>query len=135
MSLLENTIAEKGCKMTEDFWDPEFADQPGQPKMPVNIKEKENKFKLEVSAPGFKKKDFSISVENGQLNILAEHESEEDDGYLRKEFSRSSFSGTFSLPDNVSPDHITANYHGGVLILTLRKLARSRAIKKKVKVA
>lgn len=131
MSLLENTINEKGCKMTEDFWDPEFS---AQPKTPVNIKEKEDKFKLEISAPGFRKKDFSISVDNGQLNILAEHESKEDESYLRKEFSRQSFSGTFTLPEDISPEHVTANYHAGVLRLTLRKLGKAKTMKKKVRV-
>lgn len=134
MSVVENS-SEKVRKMTEDFWDPEFFDDRDGLKNAVNIQEKENKYKLQVLAPGFSKKDFNISIGNGVVNILAEHDSQEEESYLRREFSRSSFSGSFSLPENVSAANVKANYHGGVLTLIMKKLSKESATKKTLKVS
>lgn len=121
--------------MVEDFWDPEFFDEPGEMKKPVNVIERDSKIKLEILAPGFRKKDFSINIEDGVLNILAEHDGKDEEGYLRREFSRSSFCGAFSLPENVSPDDISAKYRDGILSLTLRKSGKLTPIKKHVKIS
>ncbi len=121
--------------MVEDFWDHEFFDEPTEMKKPVNVIERDTKFKMEILAPGFRKKDFSVDVENGVLNILAEHGDNEEDNYLRREFSSSSFCGAFSLPENVSAENITAKYKDGILSLTLRKTGKLPTIKKQVKIS
>lgn len=121
--------------MVEDFWDPEFFDEPNQPKKAVNVIERDTKFKIEVLAPGFRKKDFSVNVENGVLNILAEHDADNEENYLRREFSRASFCGAFGLPENVSSAHISAKYRDGILFLTLRKTGKLSPVKKQVKIS
>ena len=60
----------------------------------INIRENEEEFEIEVAAPGMKKEDFKINLENNQLTISSEkqEESEEKKGtYSRKEFSYQSF--------------------------------------------
>ena len=135
MSVTENLNKKEISSMVQDFWDPEFFDEPNQPKKAVNVIERDTKFKIEVLAPGFRKKDFSVNVENGVLNILAEHETDNEENYLRKEFSRASFCGAFSLPENVSPEHISAKYRDGILSLTLRKTGKLSSEKKQVKIS
>jgi HSP20 family protein len=101
----------------------------------VNIKDAENQYELEVAAPGFKKEDFKVSTDHGLLMISAETtaEQEEDQGdYTRREFSRSSFRRTFSLPDNVVEDDISASYQDGLLKLALKKSDKSISAKKQV---
>ena len=91
----------------------------------VNIKEDENVFEVEVAAPGLKKNDFKIELENDILTISSEkekHEEKSDENYKRKEFSYSSFQRTFSLPENkVDGDKVKAAYVDGVLHITLPK--------------
>lgn len=90
----------------------------------VNIKENEKDYEVELAVPGYDKKDFNISVEDGLLTVSAEKrlEKEKEDGnYRRREFGFSSFSRSFSLPTNSNENGINASYKDGVLILTIAK--------------
>ena len=127
--------------MMEDFWNTDrFFDKPlftGELVPAVNIRETKNNYKLDVSVPGFKKDDFKISTEDGLLTISAEtkeEKNEEKANYTRKEFSSSSFTRTFNLPENVEPDHISANYNNGLLEIELKKTGKSLTAKKEIKV-
>ncbi|MEL6846231.1 MAG: Hsp20/alpha crystallin family protein [Bacteroidota bacterium] len=94
----------------------------------VNISETETAFSVEVAAPGMKKNDFNIEVENGLLVISAEtseSSEEKDDNYTRKEFSFSSFSRSFWLPEDVKEGDIKAKYDNGVLNITVPKTKAS----------
>ncbi|WP_335966569.1 Hsp20/alpha crystallin family protein [Galbibacter sp. PAP.153] len=94
----------------------------------VNIKEEDNKFSLEVAAPGMKKEDFNVEIDKNVLTVSADvkKESEEKDSkenarYSRKEFSYTSFKRIFTLPETVDSDKINATYEDGVLVLALPK--------------
>lgn len=91
----------------------------------VNISEDEKSYAIEVVAPGFRKEDFKLRVEDDILTISAETKSEnkEERGkqYTRREYSYSSFTRSFHLPDNVKDDKIAASYQDGVLKLDLPK--------------
>jgi HSP20 family protein len=100
----------------------------------VNVKETEKNFEIEVAAPGLNKKDFKITVDNGVLTISSEKEEEKEQkekDYTRKEFSYSSFSRSFTLPENVNEEDVKANYEDGVLKLNVAKksIAQSKAKK------
>jgi HSP20 family protein len=91
---------------------------------PVNISEEEKEFVVEVAIPGMEKKDFVIAVENGVLNISAEHKVEKEEkekDFTRREFNYQSFVRSFTLPENVSDEKIVANYENGILKLQLGK--------------
>lgn len=91
----------------------------------VNIKETDDDFQIEVAAPGMDKKDFKINLENNQLMISSERQSnvkEKDENYTRKEFSYQSFQRTFNLSDQmIDGDKISAKYCDGVLCIVLPK--------------
>lgn len=102
----------------------------------MNIKENDKNYEIDVAAPGFSKKDFDISIENGALHISAEKEEkieEKEDNYTRKEFSYNSFSRSFTLPDNVNEDDkVVAKYKDGILKLELAKLHKDQISHKKI---
>ena len=90
----------------------------------VNITETNDKFIVELAAPGMKKEDFKIEVENKVLNIRAEKKDEKNEvnsRFIRREFSYSMFERSFTLPENVSNDAIAAEYEHGVLKLHIPK--------------
>ena len=90
----------------------------------VNVTENEKEFKLEMAAPGLERKDFKVEVENGVLSISSTKEQEkkeEKKNYARREYSYSSFSRSFTLPDNCHPEQINAKYENGILNITLPK--------------
>lgn len=103
----------------------------------VNVKETKTAFKLEVSAPGFDKKDFNVSVDKNILTISAAkefstEEKDDDEKILRQEFSSSTFSRSFTLPEHVDTEKIEAKEKNGVLTLKLPKRAdaKEKAVKK-----
>jgi len=96
----------------------------------VNVKETDDEFQIEVAAPGMKKEDFSIDLDNNVLSISSEHkeeEKDEDEGYTRKEFSYQSFCRTFNIPEGlVDQEKIDAKYNDGILNIRLPKQEESK---------
>lgn len=96
----------------------------------VNVIEAQNGFRLEVAAPGLKKEDFKVNLENNTLTISAQKEQkteETNEKYTRKEFSVTSFRRSFTLPRSVEGEKISANYENGVLVLELPKKEEAKA--------
>jgi len=92
----------------------------------VNIREEDDKFIVEMAAPGMKKEDLKINVEGQMLRISSEREEEkevkdEDKKYMRREFSYQSFIRSFTLPKFVDADRIVATYRDGILFLEVPK--------------
>ena len=95
----------------------------------VNISERQNDYFIELAAPGYNKGDFKLSVDNDVLTIGAEKKSEtkdENNRFTRKEFSYASFSRSFTMPEHVESDKISAEYTDGMLSLTLPKKEEAR---------
>jgi len=90
----------------------------------VNINETANSFLVEVAAPGFDKKDFTVEVDNKQLIVSGNREAGETRNlhYTKREFENASFKRHFTLPDTVQDSKIIAQYVNGILKLTLPKL-------------
>lgn len=90
----------------------------------LNIIENTEDFKIEMAAPGLRKKDFKVELNGDILTISAEKEKEEKEekqNFSRREFSYNSFSRSVRLPENCQPDKINAKYEDGVLCFSLPK--------------
>ncbi len=90
----------------------------------VNIREREDHFLLELAAPGMKKDDFKIKLDNNVLTISSEQKEESEETqekFTRKEFHYQSFSRSFTLPKSIDLDKIKADYNNGVLSLNMPK--------------
>lgn len=91
----------------------------------VNTFENKDSYELEVAAPGMKKDDFKIELDNNTLTISSEkdesHEEKENE-YSRREFSYQSFTRSFQLPENkVENSKIAARYTDGILYVSIPK--------------
>lgn len=102
----------------------------------ANIKEDEKEFIVELSVPGYEKKEIHVEVDsNNLLRISGEHRDEskeETENYTCKEFSYGSFNRSFQLPESIKEDKITAKCKDGVLRVELPK-KEAAIISKKVK--
>jgi len=91
----------------------------------ANIKEGEKEYAVELSVPGYTKKNIHVEVDSNRvLRVTGEREEEskeETEDYTRKEFSYGSFTRSFQLPETVDQDKIGANCKDGVLTLGLPK--------------
>ena len=104
--------------MKTDFWNGKTIEPA------LNIKETEDHFEVELAAPGFEKKDFNITLEDGYLNISAEKEiteEKEDEQYTRREFNYTAFDRSLQLPDSVQEEAVKAKYEDGILRFNLLK--------------
>jgi HSP20 family protein len=91
---------------------------------PANIEETDKEFVIELSAPGLKRDDFKVDIDNGDLVISCEKKTEEKEerkNYHRQEFSYSSFCRRFPLPENTTEDKISAKYDNGMLHVKIPK--------------
>ncbi|TLP81723.1 Hsp20/alpha crystallin family protein [Maribacter sp. ACAM166] len=119
--------------LPENFWNGKSAEPA------LNIKENDDNFEIELAAPGFGKKDFEVTIEDGCLNIKAEKETseeEKDDNYTRREFSYNAFERSLQLPDSIKDEDIKAKYDGGILSFKLAKKEEAKKLPpKKVQIA
>ncbi len=120
--------------LIEDFFTRDLLDsstsnwRSGGGTMPsVNISETNDEYLIEVAAPGMKRENFKVELDNSILTISSEMESrsEETDSktnFTRREFNYQSFQRSFSLPENkVEGEKITARYSDGILHVTVPK--------------
>ena len=92
--------------------------------VPVNIKETDKNYSIEIVAPGFEKTDFKVSLEQQLLTISAEKKNEvkdENEKQIRSEYSYRSFKRSFTLDEKTDGTKIDAKYVNGVLTLNLPK--------------
>jgi HSP20 family protein len=97
----------------------------------VNVTDNKDNYTVSLAVPGMKKSDFNIDIEGNMLTISNEKEEskeEKEARYTRKEYNYSSFSRSFTLPDEVIKDKVEANYEDGVLKLKLPKTEESKKI-------
>ena len=90
----------------------------------TNIIENDDNYLIELSVPGYKKKEFEISADRKLLTISTAHESNDEshvDGEIVREFRKTSFSKSFRIPSTVESDKITATCNDGVLSVKLPK--------------
>lgn len=105
--------------------------------VPVNVKETDNAFELDVVAPGFEKSDFTINLDQNLLTISAEQKTEkkkETDKQIRKEFSYHSFKRSFTVDEKIDATKIDAFYVNGVLKLNLPKKEEVKMATKQIEI-
>ncbi|MBC8320415.1 MAG: Hsp20/alpha crystallin family protein [Bacteroidetes bacterium] len=111
----------------------------------VNIIENEKNFVIEFAAPGVKKDDFKINLDNNVLTVSKEVKEENEDmssgqaekkeSYTRREFVFNSFSRSFTLPKSVKFDDIAADYNQGILKVTLPKMEEEAKLTREIKIS
>jgi HSP20 family protein len=114
-----------GCFLDDNFWG--FKGLPTRNNhVPVNIRETEKTFELEVVAPGQRKEDFAVQLSNDHLTVSFEHNMENrqkniQEQYVSSEYRMQSFSRSFHINDTIDADQISARYENGILHISLPK--------------
>jgi HSP20 family protein len=127
--------------MFQNFFDSDFNEFFGRrfSDPAANIIENPDSFQLDLAAPGMKKDDFKIHLENNILTVSSEVEDqklEEGKNYTRKEFFYGSFSRSFTLPKIIDLEKIKADYEDGILRVLLPKKEEAKLeIKKEIKIS
>ena len=112
-----------------DLWDEMFRDPfftEGESKlMKTDIKEKKDKYLIDIDLPGYEKDGIKIEIQDGYLTVHAKVDKEDDDKekgkYVRKERYTGECSRSFYVGDNVKEEDIKAKFHNGTLTLKVPK--------------
>ena len=91
----------------------------------VNVAETDKEFKLSIATPGLEKKDFKVEAYDDILTVSAEKEKEvteeRNDRFNRREYNFTSWSRSFTLPENCDGGKINAEYKNGELKIVIPK--------------
>lgn len=113
-----------------DFFDNDFMPRANATAPAINVIETQDEYTVELAAPGLKKEDFNVNInEEGNLVVKMEKKIEQEDKkahYLRREFNYTKFEQTLLLPDDVEKAKISARVEHGVLTVTLPKTEQAR---------
>ena len=114
----------------DSFWDDIITPAPRRRKVegisPIyNVTEAKNGYDISIAAPGVKKGDFKINVEDDVLEVC--YEAKDD---TPKALTLSSFSKTWSLPESADVENITGKYEQGLLTLNVPVLDIARVSRK-----
>ncbi len=104
----------------------------------VDVYEDEHNVVLKIEVPGIDEKDIDVRIENNTLIVHGERnidKEEKEENYRRIERQYGSFTRTFTLPNTVDTDSVSANYDRGVLKIKLAKKAEAKPKQIKVNVA
>jgi HSP20 family protein len=103
----------------------------------VDVYEDEHNITLKIEVPGIDEKDIDVRIENNTLTVHGERKfekEEKEENYRRVERQYGSFTRSFTLPNTVDTDSVTANYDKGVLKIKLAKKAEAKPKQIKVSV-
>jgi HSP20 family protein len=103
----------------------------------VDVYEDEHAVNLKIEVPGIEEKDLDIRVENNTLTVHGERKfekEEKEENFRRVERQYGSFTRSFTLPQTVDSENVSANYDKGVLKISLPKKAEAKPKQIKVNV-
>jgi len=102
----------------------------------LDLSENPNTIEIRMDLPGIKAEEIDIQLANGVLTISGDRKEEKEEKgktFHRVERRHGSFSRSVTLPSAVAEDKVDAQYHDGVLTVTLQKTDEAKSRKIKVK--
>ena len=115
-----------------DFFNTDYMPKASCTAPAINVTESDKDYTVELAAPGLKKEDFKVNInDDGNLVIKMEQKEEQKEEdksrhYLRREFSYTKYEQTLILPDDVEKEQISAKVDNGVLTIDLPKTAAAQ---------
>lgn len=109
----------------DNFFDDDFFPRRERNLMKTDIREKKDKFLVDVDLPGFEKENIDLSLKNGYLNIHAkvnkEEHNNEEEKFVRRERFFGECSRSFYVGDDIKEEDIHAEFKNGILKITIPK--------------
>ena len=116
------------------FADP-FFDNRESKIMKTDIREKEDKYLIDVELPGYQKENIKLDIEDGYLTVHAEidtkKEEKEDGKFVRKERYMGSCSRSFYVGEDIQSEDIKASFKNGMLQIEVPKKEEKQEEKEK----
>lgn len=122
-----------------DLWDEMFRDPfftEGETKlMKTDIKEKKDKYLVNIDLPGYEKEDIKVEIEDGYLTVHAttdsQKEEKEEGKFVRKERYLGECSRSFYIGEDIQEEDIRASLKNGTLQLEIPKKEEQKTLPEK----
>ena len=109
----------------DDFFEDGFISKKERNLMKTDIREKKDRYLIDIDLPGFSKENIKITLENGYLNISAKVSKEENHDHEEKYVHRERFFGecsrSFYVGDEIVEEDINAEFKNGILKIEIPK--------------
>ena len=109
----------------DDFFEDDFFPKYERNLMKTDIREKKDKYIIDVDLPGYDKKNINLSLHNGYLNISAKVDKEEHNGedekFVRRERYVGECSRSFYVGDDIKEEDVHAEFNNGILKVFIPK--------------
>ena len=92
--------------------------------MKTDIKERDDKYIIEMDLPGAEKENIDLSLDNGYLKIsskISNEINEEEEKYVRRERHYGECSRSFYVGDEITEEDINAEFKNGILTIEIPK--------------
>ena len=118
----------------DDFFKDDFFTRRQPTLMKTDIKEKNDKYVIEMDLPGYEKENINLTLENGYLEISAsvvkEDSSDDDEKFVRQERFYGECSRSFYVGDELTEEDIRAEFKNGILKIELPKKDETKKLPK-----
>jgi len=135
---LFNSVFHDGLqrRFSDSFWDEDVSLVTGH--IPVNIRETDKEYQIDLVAPGCRKEDFKVNVKEKLLTVTFSPD-HPDNGtanvaWTRNEFVLRPFNKSFAVDESVDIDNISAIYQNGILHIRLGKNEPAKSSVKQIEV-
>ena len=93
--------------------------------MKTDIKEKKDKYVIEMDLPGYEKENISLDLKDGYLEVTAKvekvEENNENEQFIHKERYYGHCSRSFYVGDQITEEDINAEFKNGTLRINVPK--------------
>ena len=122
-----------------DLWDEMFRDpfftESESKTMKTDIREKGDKYLIDIDLPGYDKENIKISVEDGYLTVQATIDSNDEEKekgkFVRRERYMGTCSRSFYVGEDVKSEDIKASFKKGILTLEIPKIEENKKLPEK----
>lgn len=123
-----------GDMFRDPFRDPFFSNTEGKI-MKTDIKEKGDKYEIDMDLPGYEKDNIKIEIEDGYLvvsaNVDTNKEEKEKGKFVCKERYMGSCSRSFYIGEDIKDEDIKASFKNGTLRIEVPKKEEKQEIPEK----
>ena len=117
-------VPRRNFDLFDDFFDDNFFNKKEKNLMKTDIKEKKDKYIIEMDLPGFEKENIKLELNNGYLTISGKQENkidEEEEKFVHKERFYGECTRSFFVGDNIKEEDIDAEFKNGILKIDIPK--------------
>jgi len=124
-------VPRRNFDLFDEFFDDNFFNKKEKNLMKTDIKEKKDRYTIEMDLPGFEKENIKLELNNGYLTITGKQENkidEEEEKYVHKERFYGECTRSFFVGDNIKEEDIDAEFKNGTLKIDIPKKEEQKEI-------